>query len=366
MNCWPNINYGHTSYDAAFTRGDVYGVHADASRVAKRPLRLGIAGAGGVTQAKWLPAIRRLQTMGEPLTICALADPDADTRSKVGMLTGAATYASAEVLLDDERPDLLLCFAADAAHAAIARSAIARGVPVLVEKPLTRDAQEARAIAELGSTAGVLVAAVANKRFSPPYAMAKQLVSAGALKGAPTVFTGKFTLGYPYVDLLDGGTVHVLDLMGWFMGPVSLLHARAIGYAACPTSVVVSVRFASGAIGSLMTSAAGLSFKPWERVEILGNHAFLVIDDQLELTLFDDELGPAKSWRPVVPNTLMLDEEFGGYVGLLEHVADAVRGLVPLSVTANDGAAAVGLIHAIRRSIASGMEIDLTREGLAA
>ena len=42
----------------------------------------------------------------------------------------------------------------------------------------------------------------------------------GALKAAPTVFTGKFTLGYPYVDLLEGGTVHLLDLVLWFMGPV--------------------------------------------------------------------------------------------------------------------------------------------------
>ena len=32
-----------------------------------RPLRLGIAGCGGIAQAKWLPAIRRLQTIGEPI-----------------------------------------------------------------------------------------------------------------------------------------------------------------------------------------------------------------------------------------------------------------------------------------------------------
>ena len=51
------------------------------------------------------------------------------------------------------------------------------------------------------------------------------------------------------------------------------------------------------------------------------------------LTLHDDETGPAKSWRPSIPNTLMFDESFGGYSGLLENVLDAVRGLAPLAAT---------------------------------
>ena len=129
--------------------------------------------------------------------------------------------------------------------------------------------------------------------------MAKALIDAGALQSPPTVFTGKFTLGYPYVDLLEGGTVHLLDLMLWFMGPVARLHARGIdATTAASQSAVISVAFASGAIGTIMTSAAGLCFKPWERVEIFGRNAFLVVDDQCETTLHDEETGPAKSWAP--------------------------------------------------------------------
>jgi predicted dehydrogenase len=114
-----------------------------------------------------------------------------------------------------------------------------------------------------------------------------------------------------------------------------------------------------------MTSAAGLSFHPWERVEVFGRNAFLVVDDQRSVTLHDDETGPAKSWAPVIPNTLMFDEAFGGYAGLLENVLDAVRGLAHLAVPASQGAAAVGLIEAIRRSIAEDRDIDIAAEGLA-
>ncbi|MBN9020680.1 MAG: hypothetical protein J0H08_00960 [Rhizobiales bacterium] len=142
------------------------------------------------------------------------------------------------------------------------------------------------------------------------------------------------------------------------------LHARGVMEGGALTSAVISLRFLSGAVGTLTTSAAALSFKPWERVEIIGRNAFLVVDDQRETTLYDDEMGPANSWAPAIPNTLLFDEAFGGYAGLLDNVLDAVRGSAPLAVTAADGAAAVGLIEATRRSIAEGRNIDVLREGL--
>jgi predicted dehydrogenase len=269
-------------------------------------------------------------------------------------------------MLEAVRPDLLLVLAGDAAHVGLASQAIERGVPALVEKPLARGFAEAAGLVRLAAARGVLLGAVANKRFSPPYAMAKALVEAGALMGAPTVFSGKFTLGYPYVDLLEGGTVHLLDLALWLMGPVARVQARGIARDdGGLESAVATLAFATGAIGTLVTSAAALSFKPWERVEVFGRGAFVVVEDQIETTLYDEETGPAKSWRPAIPNTLLFDEAFGGYAPLLEHVLDAVRGLVPLGPTGADGAAAIGLIEAVRRSIAEGRDVDIVAEGLA-
>ncbi len=361
---WPAIDFGHTGVAAAVGRGDVYAVASDPKRTAKRPLRIVIAGAGGVAQAKWIPAVRRLQTMGEPVEIAGIADPRTEVAAKAARLAGATPYTDVAAMLDAERPDLLLVLTADAAHAEVARAAIARGVPCLVEKPLAPDLATARSLSAAAKAAGVLLGAVANKRFSPPYAMAKALIDEGRLHAAPTVFTGKFTLGYPYVDLLDGGTVHLFDLALWLMGPVARLHARAVTRGDRLESAVISFGFASGAVGTLMTSAAGLSFKPWERVEVFGRNAFVVVDDQRETTLYDEEAGPAKSWAPVVPNTLMFDEAFGGYAGLLDNVLDAVRGTAPLAVSGDDGAAAVGLIAATRLSIAEGRDVDVVREGL--
>lgn len=365
MSRYPQVDFGHTSLETAFGRADVYDVADKPARSGKRPLKLAIAGCGGVAQAKWIPAIRRLQTIGEPVTIAAIADPQEANRKKAGVLTGAPTFATLGELLAAAKPDLLLVLAPDAFHSALAQQAIEAGVACLIEKPLAPTHAEAAALVAFAEEKGVLLASIANKRFSPPYAQAKVLVEAGALRSQPSIFTGKFTLGYPYVDLLNGGTVHLIDLMLWFMGPVAKLHARGVRFEdGRLQSAVVSVAFRSGAIGTIMTSAAGLSFAPWERVEIFGRNAFLVVDDQIELALHDQEGQPAKVWRPSIPNTLMFDESFGGYAGQLENVLDATRGLGTLAVAGRDGAAAMAIIDAISRSLERGAEIDLSAEGL--
>jgi hypothetical protein len=66
MSHWPPIDYGHTGVVAAFAQADVYDTNPgpETERANKRPLTLAIVGAGGVAQAKWIPAFRRLQTMG--------------------------------------------------------------------------------------------------------------------------------------------------------------------------------------------------------------------------------------------------------------------------------------------------------------
>jgi hypothetical protein len=55
------------------------------------------------------------------------------------------------------------------------------------------------------------------------------------------------------------------------------------------------------------------------------------------LILYDEEEGPAKHWRPVIPNTLIFDEEFGGFLGMIENFLQAARGVEQPLVTGWDG-----------------------------
>ena len=76
------------------------------------------------------------------------------------------------------------------------------------------------------------------------------------------------------------------------------------------------------------------------------------MEDQYELILYDEEEGPAKHWKPVIPNTLMFDEEFGGFMGLIENFLQVIRGKEQPLVTGWDGYKAYELNVAAHLSMA--------------
>ena len=131
-------------------------------------------------------------------------------------------------------------------------------------------------------------------------------------------------------------------------------------------NIQVSLQFTSGSVGSVYTSATAVSFKPWERVEVYGNKRWLAVEDQYELILYDDEEGPAKHWRPVIPNTLIFDEEFGGFMGMIDNFLQAIRGAEAPIVTGWDGHRAYEINVASHLSISRQAVVSLPLEARAA
>jgi predicted dehydrogenase len=212
---------------------------------------------------------------------------------------------------------------------------------------------------------------VSNKRCSPPYRRAKQFVENGPVSN-PAMFCGKFNLGYDYVDLFEAGTIHLFDLTRFFMGDVNTVNAIGVNkyhrnrWPYPIDNAMVQFEFTSGAVGTVYTSATAVSLKPWERVEVYANKAWLSVEDQYELVLYDSEQGPAKSWKPVIPNTLIFDEEFGGFMGLIENFLQVIRGEEKPIVTGWDGHRAYELNVASHLSLARKARVELPLDPEAA
>ncbi|MBL8155500.1 MAG: Gfo/Idh/MocA family oxidoreductase [Anaerolineae bacterium] len=354
--------YGHTPIRKAFEEGDVYGVAYDSTRAALKPIRLGVIGAGGVAQSKYFPAVARLRMIWEPVEISAFAEPRTEHVDKVQAIYGGQAYADYREMLRAEPLDGVMVLSPDGLHREHVLACIEAGLPVLVEKHIARSLADAVQICEAADAAKLLMMTVANKRYSPPYRRARTLLDRGAV-GAPALMTGKFNLGYNYVDLLEAGTIHLFDLTLYLMGAVTRVNAagmkRKPGGDYPIDNAVVMLEFASGAVGSLTTSATALSLKPWERVEIYGEHAWLSVEDQYALTLYGGEVEGAQSWRPVVPNTQLFDEEFGGYMGIVENFCQCIRGEETPLVTGWDGCRAYELLTAVHLSLARRTPVDL-------
>jgi len=348
--------YGHTPVEKALGQKDVYGIGFDEERAGRQKLSLGIIGAGGVAQSKHWPAIQRLRTLWEPVEVAAFAGLDEAQGRKAEMVFGGRWYPDYRQMLDQEKLEGVIVSSPDAIHAEHAIACLERGIPVLVEKPIARSLVDAFRMCRVADERGVPLMTVANKRYSPPYRRARKLIVEGPVSN-PAMLVGKFNLGYDYVDLLEAGTIHLFDIARYLMGDVS--EVSCVGAKRYPDAsrnypidhAICTVRFASGAIGSLYTSSTALSLKPWERVEVYGEHAWLDVDDQYRLTLHDSETGPSKYWTPILPNTLLFDEEFGGFMGMIENFLQVIRGAETPLVTGWDGYRAYELLAACQISL---------------
>ncbi|HLE53192.1 MAG TPA: Gfo/Idh/MocA family oxidoreductase [Anaerolineales bacterium] len=334
--------FGHTPYRRAFDLGDVYGVGYDEERAARKKVRLGIIAAGGVTQSKHLPAIWRLRTIWEQIEVPAVSKRDERDGKKVAELYGCRWYKDYVKMLAEEEFDGVIIASPDELHYEHTLACLERSLPVLVEKPITRSLVHSETMCKLADEKGLVLMTVANKRYSPPYRRAKKFIVEGPVKD-PALYVAKFNLGYDYVWILEQGTIHIFDITRYLMGDVTSVYALGVNkydrnklnYPV--DNLSINLEFSSGAVGNVCSSATALSFKPWERVEVYGNKRWLAVEDQFELILYDEEEGPAKHWRPVIPNTLIFDEEFGGFMGMIENFCQAIRGVDRPLVTGWDG-----------------------------
>lgn len=274
-------------------------------------------------------------------------------------------HADSAGLLHEHRPEAVLVTSSDDAHTELALAAFEAGAHVLVEKPLARSLDDARRIARAAEDAGKVLVTACNKRYSPPYRQTRALLDEGAVP-SPSLFQARFVLGYDYVDLLPSGTVHLFDLLRHLLGDVVRVSATAPSTplrprrGKGPAQALVECEVASGARGSILTTATGLSLHPWERVEIFGDGAWLTVEDQSTVTLHAGEYEPERTWRAVVPNTLLSAEEWGGYTGMLEDFLGAVRsGGEPAAASRWDGYRACELVAATELSLERGEPVPL-------
>jgi len=359
--------YAHSPIKKMFERGDVYGVGYDEERAARKPLRLAIIGAGGVAVSKHIPAIMRLKTIWEPVELVAICRRNERVGKHIAKMYGCRWYMEYAELLKHEQIDGALVLSNDEFHAEHSIACIEKGIAVLVEKPITRSLVDSEKMCCLADKKKVPLMTVSNKRYSPPYFRAKKFVEKGPVNN-PAMLVGKFNLGYDYVHLLEQGTIHLYDITRYLMGDVESVSAIACNKykrnkLTYPIdNAIAAFKFSSGAIGSLYTSATALSLKPWERVEVYANKTWLAVEDQCELILYDSEEGPAKSWRPVVPNTLIFDEEFGGFMGLIENFLQVIRGADKPLVTGWDGHKAYELNVATHLSLSRNETVSLPLE----
>jgi predicted dehydrogenase len=175
------------------------------------------------------------------------ADRVAYAREVLGYARGSGDYR--DVLADPEVDVVSIC-APNVLHHEIGLAAAEAGKPFWIEKPVGRDARETGEVAAAARRAGIATSVGFNYRHAPAVEHLRELVAAGAL-GRITNLRGVFFAGYAAEpkgalswrfkrELAGSGALgdllsHVIDLVGYLVGPIAEISAlTSIIYAERP------------------------------------------------------------------------------------------------------------------------------------
>ena len=120
--------------------------HSPSPRVARRPLRVGVAGLGAVAQAVHLPLMAGLPGTFELTAICDLSTALMKALGERYGVPVEHRYRDVTTMLDGVELDGLIVLTSGS-HGDVALAALERGLPVLSEKPLATTRAEADRLA---------------------------------------------------------------------------------------------------------------------------------------------------------------------------------------------------------------------------
>jgi predicted dehydrogenase len=173
-------------------------------------LRVGVVGVGvmGSNHARVftdLPGVR----------LAGVVDPDRKQRDFVSGALSCKAFSSVEALLEDG-VDAVTIAAPTHLHQEIALFCIARGVHVLVEKPIAPSVEEGRAIIAAARHAHVALMVGHVERFNPTVEAIKDAIRDEDILSIAITRVGPFPPRMSNVGVVIDLAVHDIDLIRWF------------------------------------------------------------------------------------------------------------------------------------------------------
>ncbi|MDQ3539510.1 MAG: Gfo/Idh/MocA family oxidoreductase [Chloroflexota bacterium] len=318
----------------------------------ERKLRAAFIGAGGHSFRNVYPTFQYA-----PIDLVAICDRDANRAAAYARQFGAKTsYTDHQEMLTRERPDVVFIVTSyddDGRPQAtrLALDALEAGCHVWMEKPTAASTAEVRALIAARDQADRFVMSGLKKLFFPSIVKVKEIITSEEF-GQPVAITVRYPQAMPPLEqrrnlvklqgLLDH-IYHPAAIIGYLMGKVSTM---SYTWEAVRGGSFTNLQFVSGAIGSLHLAAGGSGSSPLERIEVIGEHANVVVDNGVNVTyyrpaqrpsygrsasyLVDNDHAPLH-WTPEFSLGQLYNKNifYLGYVPEVLHFCDAVLGDAP-------------------------------------
>lgn len=350
-----------------------------------RVSRLAVAGAGviGRRHIELIQACPRTR-------LCALVDPAPDSVDLAASL-GVPHFFSLQDLLaqpPSQRPDGVILATPNPLHVPGALLCAQHGVPALIEKPVADSLQAGQQLLEALARHPVPMLVGHHRRHSSTLQLARRTVQSGQLGRVVTVMgSAQFYKPDSYFAQAawrkeaGGGPIlinliHEMDNLRYLCGEVASVHAvasNAVRQFAVEDTVVMTLTFASGALGTFTLSDTVASPRSWEQTSgentayprypsqdcyfIAGTQGSLAVPTMRTWSYPAD--GRAPGWNtPFAEQTLAL-AAVDPLAAQLDHFCDVIAGRAAPIITVADALQSLRTVEAVRRSIATGQTVAL-------
>lgn len=341
-------------------------------------VRIAVIGVGAFGQ-RHLSYLQR-----EPLCeVVAIADPT-PAAADLATAHGYRYFGDYRAMLDAVKPEGAIIASPNALHAPMGLDCARRGIHILVEKPIAETLTAAQSLAAAAERAGVALLVGHHRRYNPIIEKAREIVRGGGI-GRLTAVVAMWLIRKPdaYFDVAwrrepGGGPVlinliHDVDDLRFICGEIASVQAitsSAIHGFAVEDTAAVTLRFASGALGTATLSDGVSAPWSWELTSgeaaqypqhsencymFCGTEGSLTVP-KLELWRYEGE----KSWtRPLVKHTLDVTAE-DPLTRQLRHFCRVIRGEEEPRITGADAARTLATTLAVLEAARSGNSVNLT------
>jgi predicted dehydrogenase len=334
-------------------------------------LRLGLVGLGSMGRNH----VRVIG--GHPETrLVAVADPDEAALAAAVAQTGAKGWSDPLEMIAQATLDGLVIAAPTTLHGPLAHAAIARGIPVLVEKPLAETHALALAIVAAGRAAGVPVQVGHVERYNPAVLRLGELLRDGWLGTIYAIASrraGPFPARIRDVGVTVDLATHDADMLSWVAGerPRRVYAELARRKHASHEDLLFGLlNFPSGAAG--MLDVNWLTPAKRRQLSVVGEAGMFELDYLTQrLTFTRSDLGSKRLIAGYAPTFTgdVLDIEVDSHEPLQAQLDAFVRSIRTGErpyVDGEDGAWAVRIATGLLESASSVRPVSLEDEGVPA
>jgi len=240
------------------------------------------------------PHAKSLLGLRDRVEVACAYSPTPARRGAFAAKFGLPVTGDLDAVLNDPSIDYAVLLTPPNARADLVRRLAAAGKHILMEKPVERTTAAAQALVGVAEQAGVTLGIVLQHRFRAVAEQLSERLASGALGTlAAASITVPWWRDQAYYDepgrgtfARDGGgvlisqAIHTLDLALSFTGPadevVAVGGTTPLHRMEAEDFVAAGIRFANGAVGSLMATTAFFPGAP-ERIELACRRANAVL-----------------------------------------------------------------------------------------